>query len=457
MPAPLEMQYKTHLFASGSDPGFHGQWPPPGRCRRGRWPWLALVLGLLAWIWCPPTAEAQTREFIVISDLHYNGSQGDDDSGVLFQPGEDASEKLIRLALQDARTHCAGPPLFILCPGDVLAHFNKRRSPQFSPTNEQAVVAGFFQADFPGVPVFTVLGNNDSDTADGSRSDSDYLPQPAAFLQSFAAAWSPLVPAPADTAGFTTNFLDPFATNGWYAVDLPGMEKVRLVGLDSTYFENAELLPPDQRHSPAILDEQHRRATAQFAWLSHELSRAGRDGVTLWLAFHLPPGHDPYDHKPDFWDNQWQTRVLRLIASHHAVIGALFCGHTHADEFRVVYAGTTPVAFAHLAPSISPIHRNNPAYQIFETDTNTGRLLNYRTYHLTSPTNGWTEEYSFTNEYHLPDCGLPSMFQLETNLDLRGNDWPAYTNDYSAGAPGGRDALLDPARYLEDLHITAAP
>jgi len=338
--------------------------------------------------------------------------------------------------------------MFILCLGDVLAH-NAQRPDNFSPTRVQGELAGLAKSIFPGVPVFTVLGNNDSDTTDGSPGDADYLPQPPAFLASFAAAWSDLIPDPADK----TNFLDTFAAHGWYSVKLPGLPKVRLVGFDSTYFESARLLAHGGRDITAIQPALQCLASNQFVWLSNQVSQARSEGVTLWLACHIPLSLDPYRSAGPLWDPAWSGAVLHLIATHRDTIGAIFCGHTHADEFRVIYAGGQPVAFVHIAPSISPIHGNNPAYQIFETDPQTARLLDCRTFHLASPTGGWSPEYSFTNQYSVPDYGVPSLVQVESSLHTNEACWQLYSNDYTAGASAGGGALANRRVYLKALHV----
>ena len=427
----------------------------PGRAGQGhrratgfRWhrkdAWLALILALLA------GNPAFASEFIVLSDLHDTGpSQG---QAALFKPGDDADGRLIKSALLDARTNCGGRPLFILCLGDILAH-NAQRPPVFSPTNISGEVAGLVKSVFPGVPVFNVLGNNDSDTAVDSSGDADYQSQPPVFLGSYADSWSDLIPDQRDK----TNFLNTFAAHGWYSATVPGLPHVRLVGLDSTYFENARLLAHGGRDLTGILPALQCLASNQFVWLSNQVSQARSEGVTLWLAFHIPPGLAPHQYEQPFWEPHWNTAFLRLIATHRDTIGAIFCGHTHADEFRVIYAGSQPVAFVHIAPSISPIHGNNPAYQIFEADPQTARLLDCRTYNLTNQTGGWSWEYSFTNQYAVPDYGLQSLVQLEASLQTNGACWQMFSTFYSAGAPGAREALANRHTYLKDQHVAVDP
>ena len=421
-----------------------GQRRATGFGRHGMGAGLAVILAVLA------GNPGFAGEFIVISDLHDTGAS--QDPPPLFQPGRDADVNLIESALWNARTNCAGQPRFVLCLGDILAH-NKQRPPNFSATNVSGQVAGMFNSVFPGVPVFTVPGNNDTDTADGSPGDSDYLPQPPAFLASFARSWSALIRDPQDK----TNFLDTFAAHGWYSVNLPGLAKVRLVGLDTAYFENTNLLPHGVSDIAGIESGQQCLASNQVVWLGQQLSQAQSEGVTLWLAFHIPPGRDPYPNAVPFWDSPWNTAVLRLIAAHRETIGAIFCGHTHADEFRVIYAGRQPVAFVHIAPSISPIHGNYPAYQIFEIDPQTDRLLDYRTYRLTSQTGGWSREYSFTNQYSAPDYGLASLIRLEESLHTNEADWQVFSNCYTAGARGGGGAVANRRVYLRDLRVPVDP
>lgn len=57
-------------------------------------------------------------------------------------------------------------------------------------------------------------------------------------------------------------------------------------------------------------------------------------------------------------------RYLRITAAHRRTIAGSFAGHTHQDEFRIATGD-----FIHITPSVTPIFRNNPAFEIALTGT----------------------------------------------------------------------------------------
>ena len=53
------------------------------------------------------------------------------------------------------------------------------------------------------------------------------------------------------------------------------------------------------------------------------------------------------------------------------------------DDFRVIRLDGEPVLLCKIAPAISPIFGNNPGYQVYQYDRESGALENYQTYYLT--------------------------------------------------------------------------
>ena len=48
----------------------------------------------------------------------------------------------------------------------------------------------------------------------------------------------------------------------------------------------------------------------------------------------------------------------------------VFAGHTHMDDFRVIGTPKVPLVVNKLVPSVSPIFKNNPAFQVYLYDEN---------------------------------------------------------------------------------------
>jgi hypothetical protein len=125
--------------------------------------------------------------------------------------------------------------------------------------------------------------------------------------------------------------------------------------------------------------------------------------VRAFLVYHIPPGSNYYNltHRGalTFWADDFVGQFLDILATNHPKIIGSFCSHTHNDEFRLVFAHGMPASYIHISPSISPVHGNSPAYQVFTAATN-GDILDYETVWLSgfrTPNETWQPEYAFTN------------------------------------------------------------
>jgi hypothetical protein len=226
-------------------------------------------------------------------------------------------------------------------------------------------------------------------------------------------------------------------------------------------------------------------ATRTFAWLESTLSRAAQNREKVWLMFHIPPGIDGYSTMTSYrllsqtgdsndlcsraivpmWKPYWTELFDHLVAEHENTITAMFAGHDHTDDFRVIHANTNNAQFVLINPPISPIYGQNPAFRVV-TFTGSGQLADQSTYYLTnleaaqSDVPGvWSREYSFGEKWQSPRLDAAS---LNTIYDEMKNDpeastkWLTLLNVSSAHdhvpANGVRTlecaiAALDPATY----------
>ena len=358
-------------------------------------------------------ASSNAVQFAVLSDLHFNPflcrnraytnlavkpsevswpdtfaayEAGADAS--LDHPGQDASFGLIQQALRNLTNRCA-TPAFVLCTGDYYAHDMQRDSALSADsecfaeyrTNEQvrenyvvnseALVAQMLR-QVGLTNVFPTLGNNDS--------VGDYIAPGTDFLRAFADGWSACTPP-----GLLGS---EFEQLGCFAASAPGLTDCRILAFNTSLFSSIGAETEDSRRA--------------IRWLADELATNHDPAI---LLFHIPPGLNYYSVGDSFWHPDLQRSFLALLATRHDEIIGSFCSHTHNDEFRLVYARDQPVQFIHLSPSISPVHGNSPAYQIF-TATRSGEILNYATFYLAGfpgPRESWQPEYVFsslTNAYN---------------------------------------------------------
>jgi sphingomyelin phosphodiesterase acid-like 3 len=103
---------------------------------------------------------------------------------------------------------------------------------------------------------------------------------------------------------------------------------------------------------------------------------------------HIPVGINDYNTikneaagslPVEFWKPVYTRHFLDLILQHRKTIQVVFAGHTHMDDFRIVGMGETLFVVNKLVPSISPIFRNNPAFQVYRFNGSTGAITSYQT------------------------------------------------------------------------------
>ena len=171
-----------------------------------------------------------------------------------------------------------------------------------------------------------------------------------------------------------------------------------------------------------------------FSWLETTLSHAAEKHEKIWLMFHVPPGIDGYStmHSVNsssqggppssaspamtenscdqsivpMWKPFWTDLFDRLIAQYPTTISAIFAGHDHNDDLRLMSAGQANEQFVLIDPPVSPIFGQNPSFRIASVDGR-GNLNNQTTWYLTNLATAskshpgvWMPEYIFTDEWH---------------------------------------------------------
>ena len=306
--------------------------------------------------------------------------------------GSDLNDRLLRSAIGEMKKQIPSPA-FVLISGDFLAHSFNKSYQQYATDKSQtaytafvkktnAYLASVFLEAYPGVRIYPTLGNNDSNCG-------DYAVAPnGVFLKDFRDVWSPLV--------VSRSFDRRFPTGGYYRADVPGLQNVRVIALNTNFFSTSYTNPcgtpgPD----PGIRELQ---------WLDAELLLARAQGKRVWLLFHIPPGVNVYNTVEStatcpnltpqmFWKDEYAEKYLRITAAHRSTIAGSFAGHTHQDEFRIATGD-----FIHITPSVTPIFGNNPAFEIVDVERN-GDLTGYTAWHLPNITLPWAREYAFDDAY----------------------------------------------------------
>ena len=108
-----------------------------------------------------------------------------------------------------------------------------------------------------------------------------------------------------------------------------------------------------------------------------------------------------------------------------------------------------------LVPSISPIFRNNPAFQVYRFDGSTGAISTYQTYYLANLTtaedrqgertcNGWPE-YEFRSAYRQERLDISAVSSIARDLQTNSSIQEIYMRFYSASAPTAFNKVMLPA------------
>ena len=406
-------------------------------------------------------------QYLHISDIHFNpfydGSLFDqlnaqpveNWAGILdrSQPpgispkGQDSNYALIKSSLDDAFRRSPAPD-FLLVAGDFLAHHWQSNYDQVAKKSHLAdpqayrvftskviqFLAGEFHRRYPATPVLPALGNNDSDCGDYA-----ITPQ-GPFLKMFAVAWAPLLGPDADRDAFQAMF----SQGGYFSLKLPRAKDHRLIVLNTIFFS--------AKYANTCGTNNQTPAVDELGWLATALEQARAANETVWLLMHIPPGIDSFATLKSvqakepvvLWQPEWTSRFLQLVERYQGTIQATFGGHMHKDDFRVIRLDGKPVLFSKLAPSISPIYRNNPGYQIGQYDRQTGAIANYQTYCLTNLTadgkptapaaGSWVLEYDFRETYGFPALNSHSIAQLADGLKTNATVQRNYIKFYSVSA-----------------------
>jgi hypothetical protein len=156
-----------------------------------------------------------------------------------------------------------------------------------------------------------------------------------------------------------------------------------------------------------------------MSWLGERLARQRAAGGQVWMVHHIPWGIDAFAtinaKDPScpakvvpFLKEPFASELRALLMEYRDVIKASFSGHTHFDDYRLLIDPRgTVVGLDKVTPALSPIFGQNPGFQLFTYDKQSGAPTDFSTWHLTNPgaaaeAADWRLEYTFTEAYRQP-------------------------------------------------------
>lgn len=310
-------------------------------------------------------------------------------------------------------------PDFVIFTGDFIAHeFHDRyktanngslQGLDFFIKKTVTFMVLMFKKHFPGVPVYFSLGNNDS-------YGGDYLLEPdGQFLKDTTSIVSVnWLYSGANKTSFSTTY----PIGGYYTVAPPKIENARVISLNTIFF-SVKFQTDFTRYDPA---------EKQLEWFEAQLKSAKAKNENVWLLLHIPPGTNVYSTVHDnqyksFWKTAYNAKFLQLVTTYSSVFTAGYAGHTHMDDFRLVFHRSaepiTAAMFIHICPAVSPQFDNNPGFRSLDYTPGTFSVNNYAVYYLDLGLENpgeWSKEYSFNENYGQTGVNAAAMQAVYTAI-----------------------------------------
>ncbi len=355
--------------------------------------------------------------------------------------GQETNYPLLKQTLEAAgQSGRTGQAVIFL--GDILAHkFPETFFQLYGEEDHEALRSFvyksvvFFAAQvrerLGNVPVMFTLGNNDSYAGDY------LLVSGGAFLADTAEPfYNTLLLGQADWE----TYFSTYSTGGYFVAEPPDA-KVLFVCLNSVLFSN--------HRSEECTDDADNVPGAQLDWLEQVLEKAREDGKKVFLVTHIPTGMSIYSTVKTymdasgkisdadvFWKESCQSRFLDICREYASVIEAIFNGHTHMDEYRLILdRDGDAYKAAIVAPAISPQYGNNPAFKVLTLRGEDWKPLDYRSIscdlNLSSP--DFSTYYVFSEAYATKEPLEESLVDLFPKLPINESDRQYYTRFYYSG------------------------
>lgn len=353
-------------------------------------------------------------------------------------------------------------PAFIMITGDMAAHSLCTNGPGTPPSNcgkdsqnhtnvvtaIQTVIAAVGAA-FPNTPILPMFGNNDTPEHYITPLGADHIE----YMNTIKSIWAPVITCASCSKQVVAN-LTQFDVAGYYSVSevIPG---TRILALNSLLFGSGL----DQRYiaDAGGVAAQDLAAKEHLAWIDSELAAAAVAGQQVILASHIPPGMQPYNGKAN-WNATYQVPFFEILAKHSAAVSIQLYGHFHFDTFRVFplaanagsacavnealvsaaqansYVSDSQRTTTLLAPGMSPIFFNNPAFRLYQMDMHAKQIVDYQQYWLdlqkanfASTQPKWELEYTFSQLYNRT-LSADNLCSLATSMGTDSRLWAAYSS-----------------------------
>lgn len=354
--------------------------------------------------------------FLFLSDVHlaadrpYTDSTGEDTGTDLW----DTVQRRIHLLLNGPN-----PPAFILYTGDMPEHGGNDNPSQRDKNIDTVLISLHQMSALKNIPLFYSPGNNDalggnyclfSDSANKEPFSlvKGYSPYP---YQAFNVSKTPV-----SSGAFMIS--DANMPAGYYSAKIT--KGLRIISLNTVMWSSSL-----SSRCPDDAAFQLNEGNKQMTWLEQQLASAAFEGDKVYLAMHVPPGADAFSSQNNpaypvmMWGtpddaSTWQNQFLQKISAYKNTVAGVFFGHTHMDEFRLLFdpVSDTINQVAISSPGISPLFGNHPGFKLVEFDGSTKLPTDFITYNTTLEPVRWQNPYRFS-QFSMVKPGASIYAQLK--------------------------------------------
>lgn len=305
----------------------------------------------------------------------------------------------LETTLQNMREQHGHEIIFVVVTGDFVAHNI------WETTKEQVIDSIKQQTElinkyFPKTPVYYAMGNHDMHPTNlfANPAQKDYTNWLYKVVNEQWTQWLD------DEARATIN------KGGFYTHRVK--DGPRIISLNSMYCYVLNWWLIYDPIDPA----------GQLIWLADTLHQAEANGEMVYIIQHISVG--TVDCLQEYSRELW-----RILSRFQCIIKALFTGHAHLDETKLIYDIddlNKPIIPVHNGGSVTTFEEVNVNYKVYDVDTKSWDILNAESwiFNLNEPgeTAKWYKLYSFKDEFNVPSTKPEDLDkavqQLATSEDL---------------------------------------
>ncbi|CAG8558563.1 7134_t:CDS:2 [Acaulospora morrowiae] len=257
--------------------------------------------------------------------------------------------------------------------------------------------ASIWRKFFKSTPFFPIIGNHESAPVNSFPTSSIGISSASWLYDILAKQWN---------GWLSPNTQRSVEQKGFYSARLP-KDNLRIIGLNTNFWYKFNwwmLMRPKEEWDPEWM----------LKWMVEQLHEAETLGEKVWILGHMSAVD--LDAFPSFG-----VYFSQIVARFKDTIVGQFYGHSHWDEFNVIYDSSEgrnkiePVGVAYLAPSVTSFKNVNPAFRVYEVDKNSKQIVNHYTYSM---------DLKEANRNDKPEWKLlydaKSLYRLE---DLQPKSW----------------------------------